>query len=108
MITIANEIARNLVPWERLAELLGGPHAAVEWPVTATSMMQRRSYTKMTNTNRSRHVAVGTTKKSAAVIWPIRFVRNVPHVCEGGRRCRGMYFATVAWLTAIPSFSSSP
>ena len=25
VITIANEIARDLVPWERLAELLGGP-----------------------------------------------------------------------------------
>jgi hypothetical protein len=24
------------------------------------------------------------------------FVRNVRDVCEGGRRCRGMYVATVA------------
>ena len=41
------------------------------------------------------YVAVGTTKKSVAAIWPTWFARNVRHVCDGGRRRLTMYFATV-------------
>jgi hypothetical protein len=55
-----------------------------------------------------RHVAVGTTRKSAAMICPTWFARNVFQVWDGGRRWRGMYFATVACETLIPNFSSSP
>ncbi len=69
VITIANEIARDLVPWERLAELLGGPRRrgmGGDRHVHDAATLMRQ----MTNTNRSRHEAVGTTKKSAAVIWP--------------------------------------
>jgi hypothetical protein len=62
----------------------------------------------MTSTNSIRNVTVGTTKRSAAMIWPAWFVRNVRHVCDGGRGCRRMYFATVDWLTTIPNFCSSP
>lgn len=35
-----------------------------------------------------------------------RFVKNVRHVWDGGCRRRNIYFATVAWLTSMPSFSS--
>jgi hypothetical protein len=40
-------------------------------------------------------VTVGTTKRSAAIIWLAWFVRNVRQVWDGGRACRRMYFATV-------------
>jgi hypothetical protein len=30
------------------------------------------------------------------------------HVCDGGRRCRRMYLATMDSLAEIPSFNSSP
>jgi hypothetical protein len=53
-------------------------------------------------------VTVGTTKKSAATTCPIWFARNVRHVCDGDGRRRPMYFATVDWLTVMPSFRSSP
>jgi hypothetical protein len=53
------------------------------------------------------YVAVGT-KKSAATISPTWCFRNVCHVCDGGRRRRGTYLATVPWLIEIPSLSSSP
>jgi hypothetical protein len=67
VITIANETARGLVSWKRFAQLLGGPrrggmggdsHVHDAAPVVR----------EVTSTKRSRHVAVGTTKKSAAVI----------------------------------------
>jgi hypothetical protein len=38
----------------------------------------------MTSTNRSRNVTVGTTNRSAAMIWFAWFVRKVRHVCDGG------------------------
>jgi hypothetical protein len=40
-------------------------------------------------------VAVGTTKKSAAMICPTWFAKDVRHVCDGVRRRRIMYFATL-------------
>lgn len=36
------------------------------------------------------------------------FFKNVRHACDGRRRCRRMYFDTVACHTIKPSFSSSP
>ena len=62
----------------------------------------------MTSTNSSRNVTVGTTNRSAATIWLAWVVRKVRHVCDGGRGCRRMYFATVDWLTVMPNFCSSP
>jgi hypothetical protein len=53
----------------------------------------------MIRTNSSRNVTVGTTNRSAATIWLAWLVRNVRHVCDGGRGCRRMYLATVDWLT---------
>jgi hypothetical protein len=50
----------------------------------------------MTSTNKSRHVAVGTTKKSAAAICCRWFVRNVRQDCEGGVSRRTMYLPTDA------------
>jgi hypothetical protein len=40
-------------------------------------------------------VAVGTTNRSATMIWLAWLVRKVRHFCDGGRRCRRMYLATV-------------
>jgi len=48
-----------------------------------------------TSTKSSRNVTVGTTQRSAAVMWLAWLVRNVRHVCDGGRGCRRMYVATV-------------
>ena len=48
---------------------------------------RRRSWARSTRTNSSRHVTVGTTKKSAATNCCAWLVKNVRHVCEGrGRR----------------------
>src|SRR4030095_14889058 len=49
----------------------------------------------MTSTKSSRNVTVGTTKKSAAMIWLAWFLRKVRHVCDGGRGCRRIFLATV-------------
>jgi hypothetical protein len=58
--------------------------------------MRRRAWAKITSAKSSRPVALGTTKKSAATICPMWLVKNVRHVCDGGRRRWTMYFATVA------------
>jgi hypothetical protein len=42
---------------------------AVGCAVTATWTTRRRWWASMTSTNKTRPVAVGTTKKSAAMIW---------------------------------------
>ena len=83
-------------------------HGAVGWSVTAVWTMRRRSCPRMTSTNSSRNVTVGTTNRSAATIWLAWVVRKVRQVCDGGRGCRRMYFATVDWLTVMPNFCSSP
>ena len=44
-------------------------HTAVGCAVTATWTICRRSCAKMTRTKSSRKVTVGTTKRSAAMIW---------------------------------------
>ena len=49
----------------------------------------------MTSTKSSRKVTVGTTKRSAAMIWLAWLVRKVRHVSDGGRGCRRRYLATV-------------
>jgi hypothetical protein len=39
---------------------------------------------------------------------PMWFARNVHPVCDGDGRRRPRYFATVDWLTVMPSFCNSP
>src|SRR5262249_5432732 len=70
--------------------------ADVGWSVMATCTPRRRSWVRITSTNRSRHVAVGTTKKSAAAICVAWFARNVRHNCDGNVVGRAIYLATVA------------
>ena len=82
--------------------------AAVGCSVTATWTIRRRSCARMTSTKSILNVTVGTTKKSTAMIWLAWLVRNVRHVCDGGRGSRRMYLATVDWLTEMPNFWSSP
>ena len=78
------------------------------WGVRLLRNARRRSWCRTTNTNRSRNVAVGTTKKSMDARQPTWFRRNVRQVCDGGFGCRIMYLETVAWLISIPSLRSSP
>ncbi len=65
VIAVVEHLARCFVPRERFAQRLSR-HAAGGCAVTATCTMRRRSWARITKTNTSRHVAVGTTKKSAA------------------------------------------
>jgi hypothetical protein len=68
-ITVVHQIARRLIQWERFTELLGRPRGGgMIGIVTATWTIRRRSCARITRTNNKRHVAVGTTKKSAAAI----------------------------------------
>ena len=62
----------------------------------------------ITKTNRTRNVIVRTTKKSAETKVCLWFFRKVRQCCDGGFRCRTMYFASVACDTCRPSFNSSP
>jgi hypothetical protein len=48
---------------------------------------------------RTRNVIVGTTTKSAETKVFMWFFRKVRQFCDGGFRCRTMYFATVVWDT---------
>jgi hypothetical protein len=66
VIAVADEVSGRLVPGKRLAQLLCGP-GAVECSVTAMCTTRRRSWAIIRRTNSKRHVAVGTTKKSAAL-----------------------------------------
>lgn len=59
-------------------------------------------------TNSSRHVIVGTAKKSTATVEPRWFFRNVRQVCEGGLRRRGIRREIVRSETSNPSFYNSP
>lgn len=70
VVVIVEQIARRLVPGKRLADLLGRPQAAVGCAVTAMCRIRRRAWASSTSTNTRRNVTVGTTKKSAAMIWP--------------------------------------
>ena len=92
---IVHQVLRRFVPRERFAELLRRPRCR-GWSVTAMCTTRRRSCATITSTNRSLHVAVGTTKKSAAAICWAWFAKKVRHDCNGDAVGRGMYFATVA------------
>jgi hypothetical protein len=95
VIAIVEQISRRPVPRKGLAQLLGRPrrrrmcgdrHVPYASPIVGQEHQD----------NKRRQVAVGTTKKSAATIWPMWFCRKVRQVCDGGWRRRIMYFATVA------------
>src|SRR6516225_7230351 len=58
-------------------------HAAVGWSVTFTWTTRRRSWDRMTRTNRTRKVAVGTVKKSIDAHCARCVRRKVRHVGEG-------------------------
>jgi len=68
----------------------------------------RRSSLRITSPNKSLSPIVGTVNKSSAMIPDAWLRRKVRQFCDGGRRLRTMYLATVAWDTSMPSFSSSP
>jgi hypothetical protein len=70
--------------------------------------MRRRSWARITTTNRIRQVSVGTEKKSMATVEPRWFSRNVRQVCEGGVRRRGISREIVRSDTSNPSFNNSP
>ena len=81
--------------------------ATVRCAVTLT--IRRRSWDKTTNTKGTRRVAVGTVKKSSEANRETWLDRNVRQVWDGGvRGQRPRYFATVAWLIAIPNVRHSP
>ena len=82
--------------------------AAVGCSVTLTCNIRRRSWLSMIRTKRIRKVAVGTVKKSSAMISLAWFERNVRQVWDGGPRRLIMYLETAASETSIPSFNSSP
>src|SRR5881628_2311219 len=83
-------------------------HSAVGCSVTLKCTSRRRPWLNTTSTNSTRKVAVGTVKKSNAIRSLAWFFRNVRHTCDGGLRCRTIYFETVACETVRPSFNSSP
>ena len=102
MITIAKEICEAARPREMRRETAATVHAAVGCSVTATCTTRRRSWARSTKTNSSRHVTVGTTKKSAAISCCAWLVKNVRQVCEGSGWGQAMYVATVVWETVKP------
>src|SRR2546422_3170874 len=53
-----------------------------------TTLFRSRSWERITKTNRSRNVIVGTTKKSAETRLCMWFLRKVRQFCDGGLRCR--------------------
>src|ERR1700736_3997098 len=55
-----------------------------------------------------RNVAVATTNMSIAAMSVRWFCRKLRQVGEGSLGRHGMYLPTVAWLTSMPSLSSSP
>jgi hypothetical protein len=57
---------------------------------------------------RTRKVTVATTKQCVETNCCTWLLRKVRQVWDGSFRWRAMYFATVAWDTAIPSLNSSP
>lgn len=105
-ITVSKEILRRCLEREASRSCCA-THAAVGCAVTWTWTTRRRSWHKITNTYNSRNVTVGTTQKSIAATEPTWLCRKVFQVCEGGRRPRGKYFATVETATLCPSSRSS-
>ena len=76
-------------------------------PCSGPWTMQRRWCARMTHTNSTWNVAVGTVKKSAATRSRAWFRRNERQVGDGGWRCQTRYLATVVGETLMPSFRSS-
>jgi hypothetical protein len=68
-IPIVEEISRSVIFGKALPELLRGPGGRGMRGDGDVCTTRRRSCARMTNTTRSRYVMVGTTKKSAAIIW---------------------------------------
>src|SRR2546422_4063232 len=107
LVPIPDQIPRTVLRPARLDQLSPRPLCGrmlrdIEMPQPAPPWLNT------TSTNSTRKVAVGTVKKSNAIRSWAWFFRNVRHTCDGGLRCRGMYFETVACETVRPSFSSSP
>src|SRR5262245_41736975 len=105
-VAIRDEIGR-LLPREGLGNLLRDPlrrrmvgHAERD----QTSPFMPR----MTNTDSSRKLIVGATRKSMAPIPAAWLRRNVFQVWPDPGRRLAMYLATVDCTISIPSFSSSP
>src|SRR5919198_6206041 len=70
-------------------------HAALGCSVMLKWMTRRRSWTRITRTNSTRNVTVGTVKKSRATRSCTWFFRRVFHVDDGGFRGRTRYRSTV-------------
>jgi hypothetical protein len=66
------------------------------------------TWARISITHKSLNVADGTTNMSMAAMPIASLRRKLRQVGDGVPRLRSMYFATVAWLTSMPSFSSSP
>jgi hypothetical protein len=106
MIPIPEQVSRCTVSRKRLPRLLSRPRRR---RIGGDGDMHDawRSCARRTRKTKRRYVAVGTTKKSAPVSCVTWFTTNVRQLGKRGRR-PSMYFATLAWLIPIPSFSNSP
>ena len=107
-VSIAEQVARRGVIGESFDNLLRRPGSGrgighVEVHDLATTMQQDHEHVE-----RTRKVAVGTTKKSTETRSARWFWRNVRQVCEGGFERRGMSRASVRGETSRPSVRSSP
>src|SRR6266568_2783741 len=67
-----------------------------------------RSWPSTIRAYRSRNVAVATTNMSIAAMSVRWLCRKLRQVGEGTLGRHGRYLPTVAWLTLMPSLSSSP
>ena len=76
--------------------------------MTLKCKTRRRWCERTTNTNNTRNVTVGTTKKSTDTSSFMWFFRNALHVPDGGFLVRIMYFSTVDLATVMPILASSP
>src|ERR1700730_1359946 len=70
-------------------------------------MILLRSWPRRIRAEKSRNVAVAMTNMSTATMSVMWFCRKVRQVGEGTLGRHGRYLPTVAWLTSIPSLSSS-
>jgi hypothetical protein len=98
---------RCRVPRKRLCDLSGDP---VGRRVGSDGDMDQLSPLVAENKRAEQQFKAGgrNDKKSIEAIPSAWFRRNVFHDCEGRRRPRTMYLATVDCATSIPSFRSSP
>ena len=83
-------------------------HSAVGCSVMLKWTRRRRSWARMSRTNSTLWVTVGTTKKSRATRSCTWFFKKVFHVGDDGLRGRTRYVSTVDLATSMPSFCSSP